>query len=580
MISSYLPSQIGTNYIPNEEEILYIKTSLLPGPASKLKAVEVELNRITALYNDLSTQRQDLCAEIDGYRALISPARRLPVDILQEIFIHTLPTAHNALINSNECPLLLTRICSGWRRIALTTPYLWSTIHIPIPTIASGQIYPWGGINFSDFSEEFKTSSVEYLTRYATLVTNWLNRSGACPLSISLFDPCDSFLPKEYYDILVDSFLQFSTRWKNLVLDSWSPHIERLADVADSDVPLLERLTIRDFNSLTPASQALSWKDSGLIKAPCLREIACTQVMDNIINYPLKWGQLTLLKLTQSVQEWGSPANTSLSDIALMLSMSPRLISCHFEISLLDRIPGDGLASSSLSLPSLQNLVIHDGGVDLRPLFELLEVPSLLHLEYYPARRSGHFALSALLPRTATAIIYLSTSYHFFTDFDHYKCLSGCHDLRTLTVRSPTSLAPLDLPRAEVPFVGDDLLDNLILRPTDPRQFAPAIEIVDWQSGASFTDAGILRFIKAKQSDSTLTKLKRLTILLNFPREFDIFEEEQVREFIKGGLDLYLSYPPGLNSTAPFAFMPSAGVSNIRRGAGFDPWLHLFPHDL
>jgi hypothetical protein len=257
--------------------------------------------------------------------------------------------------------------------------------------------------------------------------------------------------------------------------------------------------------------------------------------------------------------------------------MSPHLISCHFETSLYDRIPGDALAASlrsSLSLPNLQNLVIHDGGVDLRPLFELLEVPSLLHLEYYPVHRLGHSALSALLPRTATAIISLSTSYHFFTNFDQYKCLSKCHNLGSLTVGSVPSLGPLDFPHREVPFVRDDFLDNLILRPTDPRQSVPAVEIIVWKSGASFTDAGILRFIKAKQSDSTLTKLKKLSISLNLPREFNIFEEEQVAGFIEEGLDLQLLYPPGLEKS-PLTFMPSAGVCNF--GRGFDPWLPLFP---
>ena len=46
---SYLSSQLGTNYIPTEEEVLHIKTS-------KLEAVEKELERIEALFTDLSIQ--------------------------------------------------------------------------------------------------------------------------------------------------------------------------------------------------------------------------------------------------------------------------------------------------------------------------------------------------------------------------------------------------------------------------------------------------------------------------------------------------------------------------------------------
>jgi len=63
---SYLSSQLGTNYIPTEEEVLHVKTS-------KLEAVERELKEFEALFIG-----KNLCTEIDGYRALISPARRPP----------------------------------------------------------------------------------------------------------------------------------------------------------------------------------------------------------------------------------------------------------------------------------------------------------------------------------------------------------------------------------------------------------------------------------------------------------------------------------------------------------------------
>ncbi|KIM36437.1 hypothetical protein M413DRAFT_78173, partial [Hebeloma cylindrosporum] len=133
MVSSHLSSQLGTNYVPTEAEVLHIKAFIIPEPSARLEAVEKELEHIEALFTDLSAQRKNLRAEINGYRALISPARRVPPDVLQEIFIHTLPTTHNALIDPDECPMSLTSICSAWRSVALSTPYLWSTIHIPMP---------------------------------------------------------------------------------------------------------------------------------------------------------------------------------------------------------------------------------------------------------------------------------------------------------------------------------------------------------------------------------------------------------------------------------------------------------------
>src|SRR6266567_1824349 len=139
-----LALKIETNYVPTEEEVAHIKDFILPAPTAKLAELDIEIARVQELYSSLREQRQDLLTEIEGYQSLISPARRLPVDILQEIFIHTLPTTHNALMDPFECPTLLTRVCSGWRSIALSNPHLWSTIHIPIPLIAGDTPYQWG----------------------------------------------------------------------------------------------------------------------------------------------------------------------------------------------------------------------------------------------------------------------------------------------------------------------------------------------------------------------------------------------------------------------------------------------------
>jgi hypothetical protein len=60
---SYLSSHLRPNYMPTEEEVLSIKTS-------NLEAVERELERIEALFIDLSIQSKNLRgAQIDGYRA-------------------------------------------------------------------------------------------------------------------------------------------------------------------------------------------------------------------------------------------------------------------------------------------------------------------------------------------------------------------------------------------------------------------------------------------------------------------------------------------------------------------------------
>jgi len=75
MVLHNLASQIGTNYIPSEEDIAHIKNSILPAPTTKLAELEVEISRVQELYSRLTEQRQELLNEIDGYHNLISPAR-------------------------------------------------------------------------------------------------------------------------------------------------------------------------------------------------------------------------------------------------------------------------------------------------------------------------------------------------------------------------------------------------------------------------------------------------------------------------------------------------------------------------
>ncbi|KAJ7629863.1 hypothetical protein B0H17DRAFT_867535, partial [Mycena rosella] len=115
---------------------------------------------LEALIRDLSDQREKTLAYIDAHQALISPARRLPRDIVQEIFLACLPSHRNVVMSATEAPLILARIFSAWRTIALSTPALWASLHLPLEYIFDHSLH--------------------------VPVTKWLGRSGRCPLSLSI----------------------------------------------------------------------------------------------------------------------------------------------------------------------------------------------------------------------------------------------------------------------------------------------------------------------------------------------------------------------------------------------------------
>ncbi|KAJ7677611.1 hypothetical protein B0H17DRAFT_944665, partial [Mycena rosella] len=117
-------SKLATNYWPEDVEILDIK-ALLVEPAQRLKCLDDEITDLQAALDSLREERGRIEAYVDAHKALISPARRLPFDIIQEIFLACIPAHRNCAMSSSEAPVLLGRICSSWRTISLSTPRLW-----------------------------------------------------------------------------------------------------------------------------------------------------------------------------------------------------------------------------------------------------------------------------------------------------------------------------------------------------------------------------------------------------------------------------------------------------------------------
>ena len=79
--------------------------------------------------------------KITWTRALLAPIRRLPAEILSEIFIHCVPCAawvpydgRNMvgmtplflLTTTQAAPIILMHVCRQWRRVALDTPRLFT----------------------------------------------------------------------------------------------------------------------------------------------------------------------------------------------------------------------------------------------------------------------------------------------------------------------------------------------------------------------------------------------------------------------------------------------------------------------
>lgn len=160
-------------YILTQDEVAALKQRSAD-QERKLNSLDMTINDLQNRLSQLSAQQKMLNKEVEVRKAFIAPIRRLLPEILQEIFIHCLPSAHNAVMSSKQAPLLLCRVCHRWRQIAYATPHLWASIHIAITSTDDGVCA--------------RTPSLHD-------IYSWLCRSAALPLSISV-----SHSPLGHYD--------------------------------------------------------------------------------------------------------------------------------------------------------------------------------------------------------------------------------------------------------------------------------------------------------------------------------------------------------------------------------------------
>ncbi|KDR67366.1 hypothetical protein GALMADRAFT_79935, partial [Galerina marginata CBS 339.88] len=115
---------IDSNYIPSDSETEEIK-KFLAGPTRKLHEMEIDIARLSTELQNLTVSRDNLHRELEACRSLITPGRRVPDDILREIFHQCLPKDRNVYLRNDTAPLVFTRICSNWRQVAISTPTIW-----------------------------------------------------------------------------------------------------------------------------------------------------------------------------------------------------------------------------------------------------------------------------------------------------------------------------------------------------------------------------------------------------------------------------------------------------------------------
>ncbi|KAK0435303.1 hypothetical protein EV421DRAFT_2039228 [Armillaria borealis] len=253
---SSLESFIHSNASPSNEDCASIKDSLssLSTKSAHLRDIIDEqdeaIDKLSLILKRYEDSRRRILSEqahvqdlIERHRrALSSPFRKLPIDIMREIFL---------LLSSNaadptDISWIASHTCTEWRAIATQTPMLWSKIHVAKDSNPY-ETYEFLGVpELQSLFFSFKTSSKEEIVRRA------LQLSGDLPLVISFIVDLGGREVTYKHIAMLQSLLDHAPRWKVAYLKvhegarrvTWGMNlIDKLRQLRGR-VPILESISI------------------------------------------------------------------------------------------------------------------------------------------------------------------------------------------------------------------------------------------------------------------------------------------------------------------------------------------------
>ncbi|KAJ7877977.1 hypothetical protein B0H14DRAFT_3858916 [Mycena olivaceomarginata] len=370
MLSPDYISPFTDKLVPTEAEIKDIR-ALLMDPIEQLARIQAQIDEMEVIVGQLKAKHSSLKTVIDAHEALISPVRRAPDDVLREIFFACLPTAHNALMDPSEAPILLGCICRRWRAVSHTTPMLWSSIYIPLPDL-------------SDDGPHTRPEVVSWSTLW-NVVEQWFERSGTCPPTVSLSDSTEyEFDPDNH---LVTLLLSVCNRLRHLSLSAETKVLLPLLCLGPEELPILNSLRIRNDDSV-PFTDHQGVTNA--LQIPSLMDIS-PRVTADPRSLPLKWSQLTGLTL-ECQSAWTANGDEEGLDgfgALQVLRWCPNLLRCELRLTNWNDI---GLASNTslITLAHLHTLIFR-GPCQFPRWIPHLAVPKLRCLQVGSAQVTARF---------------------------------------------------------------------------------------------------------------------------------------------------------------------------------------------
>ena len=297
---------------------------------------------------------------------LYSPiVRKLPPDVTSIIFEFCLPDFQLSPYTEWDVsiPLSLGAICSYWRDIAWSTPNLWSSLVVLVP---------------SKHDLHITTGMAE----------EWLARSGQLPLSIRIIV---SGSYKKTISALANIINQYSTRWSHLDLEM-PLHCYQHFHATDNHAPILKSIQFHGLNR----AMGLNF------------ELTCPRLERAILSFPMGGINIQCDNLTHLTIH-----SMPIIDSLLILRKTSRLVFCKVSGSC-ERYRGPSLGALVLtSLKSLQLLIANYAKYFLNNLIAPHLEEFSLPIYYKPS--TG--VITSFLRRSACSLLSLSMIFSTFPPY-------------------------------------------------------------------------------------------------------------------------------------------------------------------
>jgi hypothetical protein len=169
-----------------ESKLIRLDSALFRNPSTSWLAIDMDRLRIR--------HKQRLKA-LNRAKAKIAPIRRVPLEVMSDIFIFSLHNSkRSSIFDVRHAPHVLCRVSSSWRRLAISTPHL-SYMHLE----------GWEMALMTERGHETNTLA---------LIDTWLVRSGGLPLSLFVDFSSSQNISESFITLVLDVLSRHMSRWR------------------------------------------------------------------------------------------------------------------------------------------------------------------------------------------------------------------------------------------------------------------------------------------------------------------------------------------------------------------------------